>query len=102
MSYGLLNNGFQKRSEAMAGMRQSAQDEQQRNIANDNIAAQESAAKKANASAGATMGAVAGTQAASSAIAGGTAAATTGTMLASGLATGGIGLIAGLALSELL
>lgn len=102
MSYGLLNTGGSIRNQAKAGMRQSASDETNRNIANTNIEQQEKMTRKTNAGAGLATGAMIGANAASGAIAAGTAAAGTGTLLASGLATGGIGLLAGLALTELL
>lgn len=99
--YGLINTGASKKQQAISGLSKSASDENNRNIANENIKQAESAQKKSTAAAGASTGAIIGTQAASSAIAGGTAAAGAGTLLASGLASGGIGLAAGLLLSEL-
>lgn len=101
MAYGLLNAGADVKGQAMQGMKSTANEENQRNIANNNIEAGEKAAKKSNASAGATTGAIAGVQAASSAAAAAGMTAGTGTLIASGLATGGIGLMAGLVLSEL-
>ena len=101
MGYGLLNSGTSTKDQALSGMEQNAQAEQQRNIANDNIEAAEDAAKKTNAATGASVGATAGVTSASTAISSGAAAAGTGTLLASGLATGGIGLAAGLLLTEL-
>jgi hypothetical protein len=107
MAYGLLNAGANVKSQAMDGMRSTANEENQRNIANKNIDAQEGAAKKANASAGATTGAMIGTQIAATgaATALSTGVAATGIagmgVLGAGVATGGIGLLAGLVLSEL-
>lgn len=138
MAYGLINAANTKKNQALSGFSKSAQDENQRNIANDNIEQAERAQTKTNAGMGASTGALigaqmagnaatagaAGTAAATGAAAGTTAAA--GTAAATGaaasgaaaggaaatgiaglgvggaaLATGGIGLAAGLLLSEL-
>lgn len=101
MAYGLLSAGQSTKNQALAGLRQSAAEETNRNIANKNIEQMELSGKKQMAGTGAGIGAMMGVNAASSAISAGTAAAGTGTMLASGLASGGIGLLAGWALSEL-
>ena len=96
MAYGLLNSGNTTKKQAKAGFQQSAQAENSRNIANDNIAMAESTAKKTNAATGASTGATIGASMASGAGLGGAS------ILASGLASGGIGLAAGLLLTELL
>lgn len=95
MTYGLINAGNSKKQQAISGLRKSASDENSRNIANKNIKQAEKAQKKTNASTGASTGAVIGGQMASSM---GLGAASIG---ASALASGGIGLAAGLLLSEL-
>lgn len=95
MSYGLMQAGNETKRQAMQGLSASAREENQRNMTNKGIKAQESAAKKTNASAGAATGATIGANlAATSGIAG----ASVGL---SALATGGVGLAAGLILSEL-
>ena len=86
--YGLINTGASKKQQAMYGFQKSASDENNRNIANENIKQAESAQKKTNASTGAATGASNM----------GLGAASIG---ASALASGGIGLAAGLLLSEL-
>ena len=101
MSYGLLQQGGNVKNQAMSGIRDAAKLEQNRNLSNSAIDRQGSQAKTSNATAGATTGAMMGVRAANAAIASGSAAAGTGTLLASGLASGGIGLAAGLLLSEL-
>lgn len=93
MGYGIINTGGTTKQRALSGMRQSADSEQQRNIANKNIEAADDAAKKTNAGAGLSTGAVIGANMAS-----GVAGASVGL---SALATGGIGLGAALLLSEL-
>jgi uncharacterized protein YcfJ len=95
MPYGLINTGASKKQQAISGLSKSASDENNRNIANENIKQAESAQKKTNASTGAAAGATIGAQMASGM---GLGAASIG---ASALATGGIGLAAGLLLSEL-
>lgn len=95
MAYGLMNTGASKKNQALAGLNKTAQDENQRNIANENIEQAESAQKKSNAGMGASTGAVIGGQMASSM---GLGAASIG---ASALASGGIGLVGALLLSEL-
>jgi hypothetical protein len=107
MGYSLVNQGQAVKNQAMSGIRDAAKMEHQRNQANKNIKMQEKSAKTANATAGATTGAMIGT---SMAATGAATAATTGvaatgiagmSALGAGLATGGIGLAAGLLLSEL-
>ena len=95
MSYGLLQQGRTVKSQAMSGMKNAATLEQNRNQSNENIAQADKNAKNANAMTGATTGAMIGAGAAS------TAGLGAASMVASGLATGGIGLAAGLLLSEL-
>lgn len=95
MAYGLINTGASKKRQALSGLKQSASDENNRNIANENIKQAESAQKKTNASTGAATGATIGATMASNM---GLGAASIG---ASALASGGIGLAAGLLLSEL-
>ena len=65
MSYGLLQQGNTTKQQAMGGIRQAAQLEQNRNQANDNIDRQEKSAKTSNVATGATMGWMAGAQAGS-------------------------------------
>lgn len=107
MAYGLVNAGNTKKNQALSGIGKTAQDENQRNIANDNIKQAESNQKKSNAGMGASTGAMIGAQmagsAASTAAAGGAAATGIASLGVGGaaLATGGIGLAAGLLLSEL-
>ena len=93
--YGLINTGASKKQQAISGLSKSASDENNRNIANENIKQAESAQKTTNASTGAATGATIGANMASSM---GLGAASIG---ASALASGGIGLAAGLLLSEL-
>jgi|26BtaG_2_1085354.scaffolds.fasta_scaffold00050_57 hypothetical protein len=93
--YGLINTGASKKQQAISGLSKSASDENNRNIANKNIKQAESAQKKTNASTGAATGATIGATMASNM---GLGAASIG---ASALASGGIGLAAGLLLSEL-
>ena len=93
--YGLINTGASKKQQAISGLSKSASDENNRNIANKNIEQAESAQKKTNASTGAATGATIGATMASNM---GLGAASIG---ASALASGGIGLAAGLLLSEL-
>lgn len=95
MAYGLINTGASKKQQAISGLSKSASDENNRNIANENIKQAESAQKKTNASTGAATGATIGATMASNM---GLGAASIG---ASALASGGIGLAAGLLLSEL-
>ena len=93
MAYGLLNTGFNKKNQALRGLEKSASDENQRNIQNERLDQAESQAKKTNAGTGAATGAMVGANMAS-----GVAGASVGL---SALATGGVGLAAGLLLSEL-
>ena len=107
MAYGLLQQGSNVKQQAMGGMRQAAQLEQNRNQQNTAIKMQDKQAKTANATAGATTGAMIGANMAATgaATAASTGVAATGIAgmgaLGAGLATGGIGLAAGLLLSEL-
>tara|TARA_R110002167_G_scaffold91458_1_gene246080 strand:- start:154356 stop:154679 length:324 start_codon:yes stop_codon:yes gene_type:complete len=107
MAYGLIDTGRGLKSSSMQGMKVAAEQETNRNIANTNIEQMEDSAKSTNAATGATTGAMIGAQAAT------TAAATTAAggvatgigamgMVGAGMATGGIGLVAGLLLSELI
>lgn len=93
--YGLINTGASKKQQAISGLSKSASDENNRNIANENIKQAKIAQKKTNAGAGAATGATVGANMASGM---GLGAASIG---ASALASGGIGLAAGLLLSEL-
>lgn len=95
MAYGLVNAGNTKKNQALSGIGKTAQDENQRNIANDNIKQAESNQKKSNAGMGASTGAMIGANMASGM---GLGAASIGL---SALASGGIGLAAGLLFSEL-
>lgn len=114
MSYSLINQGQSVKRQALGGLKTAADLETNRNLANKQLDRSEKQATTANAVAGATTGAMAGANmAATVAGAGSNAAvgalghgATTaffgsmGTMGAMA-ATGGIGLAAGLLLSEL-
>jgi hypothetical protein len=95
MSYGLINTGSNKKNLALSGFRDSAKAENQRNIANNQLEQAERAQRKTNAGMGASTGATIGATMASNM---GLGAASIG---ASALASGGIGLAAGLLLSEL-
>jgi len=107
MGYGILQQGQTVKNQAKSGIRSAAKLEENRNNQNKAIQASEKQAKASNATAGATIGAMAGANMASTAAAtaasGGAAAtgiAGLGVMGAAA-ATGGIGLAAGLLLSEL-
>lgn len=95
MAYGLINAANTKKNQALSGLSKSAQDENQRNIANDNIKQAERAQTKTNAGMGASTGALIGAQMAGNAAtagAAGTAAATgaaAGTAAATGAAASG-------------
>ena len=95
MSYGILNTGRSTKDQAMTGLRNAAQLEQNRNLKNDQIERQEDAADASTQATAATSAATLGAGMASSAGLG------TASILASGLASGGIGLVAGLLLTEL-
>lgn len=107
MSYGILNTGNSVKQQALGGLRQNAQEETNRNIANKNLDQAEKMATKSNMGAGAGVGASIGLSAAASgaATAASTGVAATGIAgmgaLGAGLAGGGIGLAAGFLLSEL-
>lgn len=118
MGYSILGGGQSTKKQAMTGLQQAAKAEQQVNMANENMAMQEKASDKATMATGASMGAMAGVNAASTAAAsgaltatagggavagaGGALTATMGTTIASAAATGGVGLLAAWALTELL
>jgi len=115
MAYSLLQGGQLAKKEALHGLKQSAQEEANRNIANDKLAQAEKTADKSVMATGATLGAMqginavstAGTVAAEAASAAGMAGAGTaqaglGAAAVGGAATAGIGLIAAWALTELL
>lgn len=95
MGYGILQQGRDVKNQAKSAIQGASRLEDNRNNQNKAIKSAEKQTKVANATAGATTGAMAGAQAASTA---GLGAASIG---ASALATGGIGLAAGLLLSEL-
>ena len=108
MGYSLIDQSRTVKNQAKRGLQDAAKMEQKRNLTNDGLERQESQAKAANATAGATTGAMIG---ASIGAAGTATAATTGVAatglagmgaMGAGLATGGIGLAAGLLLTELL
>jgi len=84
MAYGLMNAANTKKNQALSGLSKSAQDENQRNIANDNIKQAERAQTKTNAGMGASTGALIGAQMAGNAATAGAA----GTAAATGAAAG--------------
>jgi predicted phage tail protein len=103
-----MQQGRSVKNQAMKGISTAAKLEQNRNLTNDGIDRAETSAKTTNATAGATTGAMIGANvgaAATVAAAVPGAAAATGVgalgALGAGLATGGVGLVAGLLLSEL-
>jgi len=114
MGYGLLNAGNSTKRQALSGLRSSAREETNRNIANRNIKLQGDMADKQLIGTGASLGAAygvstvgtAGSLAAGAATSvgaagAGTAAAGTTAALVGGAATMGVGLLAAYALTKL-
>lgn len=121
MAYGLLNAGQSTKKQAMAGLRQSAREENDRKIANERLEMAEKQADNSLMATGASLGAMHGvntvgtagtvantvassaglTTTGTSALGGLTTTTTAGGALVGGLATMGIGLLGAWALTEL-
>lgn len=95
MGYGVINTGANVKQRALSSMQQTSQLESNRNEANKNIKAADSSAKKTNAAAGVSTGAMIGGNMATGMGLGATSVGL------SALASGGVGLGVALLLSEL-